>query len=84
MATAQNVIDSVRRLINDETSSAVSGVRWADAELLVWITEAQRELVKLKPEANPVTEKFTIDGTNPRQRLSASTAYRLIRVERNS
>lgn len=81
---ASDVIEAARRLINDETSSAVSGVRWLDAELLDWIGEAQRELVKLKPEAYPVTAVHTVVDTSARQRVSQTTAYKVIRVEANA
>lgn len=84
MATAQTIIDAARRLIADETSAAISGYRWSDAELLAWITEAQRAVVMIKPEANPVTATHTVTTTSARQRLNPATAYRLIRVERNA
>jgi len=83
MATAQEVIDRSRQLINDVASSFVSGLRWSDAELLQWLTDGQREIVKLKPEANAITELFTVMGGSPRQRLDSAIAYRLIRVEAN-
>lgn len=83
MATAQEVIDRARELINDVASTFVSGLRWSDAELLRWLTDGQREIVKLKPEANSVTSLFTVIGGSPRQRLDSAVAYRLIRVEAN-
>lgn len=83
MATAQDVIGRVRKLINDELSSFIAGQRWSDEELLEWITDGQREIVKLKPESNPVTEVFTVVGDLPRQRLDPALSYRLIRVEAN-
>lgn len=82
MATAQNVIDRVRQLINDVASSFVSGLRWTDAEMLQWLTDGQRELVVLEPEANVITEVFSVTAS-PRQSLDPATAYRLIRVEAN-
>lgn len=83
MATAQDVIDRTRQLINDVASSFVSGLRWSDAELLQWLTDGQREIVRLKPEANATTDWFDVEGGFPRQRLSPTLAYRLIRVEAN-
>jgi nitrogen regulatory protein PII-like uncharacterized protein len=83
MATAQEVIDSVRRLINDEAASSVSGSDCSDEELLDWITDAQREIVKLSPEAYTVTEIHAVTADLPRQMISTSSAYKLIRVEAN-
>jgi hypothetical protein len=83
MATAQEVIHRARELINDVASTFVSGLRWSDAELMQWLTDGQREIVKLKPEANAVTSLFTVVDGLPRQRLDPSRTYRLIRVEAN-
>lgn len=83
MATAQNVIDRTRQLINDVASGFVSGLRWADAEMLLWLTDGQREIVVLEPEANPVTAVFDVVAGKPRQSLPAATAHKLIRVEAN-
>lgn len=83
MATAQQVIDRARQLINDVASSFVSGLRWSDAELLQWLTDGQREIVVLEPEANAVTDVFTVADGFPRQQLDPAIAYRLIRVEAN-
>lgn len=83
MATAQNVIDRTRQLINDVATSFVSGLRWADAEMLQWLTDGQREIVLLEPEANPVTALFDVVAGSPRQRLAAATFYKVIRIEAN-
>jgi hypothetical protein len=80
---AQDVIDRVRELINDVPNNFVAGTRWSDEELLQWISDGQREIVKLKPEANAITDGFQVTGGMPRQRLDPSVAYRLIRVEAN-
>lgn len=83
MATAQDVINRARELINDVASDFVSGLRWSDTELLMWLTDGQREIVQLKPEAYVVTDVFEVEGGKPRQRLDPDAAYRLIRVEAN-
>lgn len=83
MATAQDVINRARQLINDVGSGFVAGLRWSDAELLQWLTDGQREIVKLKPEANAVKDWFDVVDGRPRQRLSPTIAYRLVRVESN-
>jgi hypothetical protein len=83
MITAQEVIDRARQLINDVASSFVSGLRWSDAELLQWLTDGQREIVTLEPEANAVTDIFIVADTFPCQQIDPTVAYRLIRVEAN-
>lgn len=83
MATGNDVISRVREVINDNASAFISAVRWSNTELLRWITDAQREIVKTKPEAYPVTALFSVVGTQSRQRLDPEAAYRLLRVEAN-
>lgn len=82
MATAADVINRARHIINDEASSFVSGLRWSDTEMCRWVTDAQRTAVDLKPESNPVTALHTVTA-GPRQRMSASAAVKVIRVEAN-
>ncbi len=95
MATGTEVIRRVRRLISDEVALAVGGVRWSDEELLVWISEAQREIVSLKPEANVHTEVCAVTGGETRQWITSENTpgrvedqplvpARLIRVETNT
>lgn len=83
MATASDVLTRTRELINDVASDYVAGLRWSNDELLQWLTDGQREIVDLKPEANMVTDLFTVVGGFPRQRLNPGVASRLIRVEAN-
>lgn len=96
MATGTEIIRRIRRLISDESNATVSGYRWSDAELLNYITEAQRAVVALKPEAYVFTRAFAPEVAQSRQSLSvglvadededvsaAPVAYRLIRVEAN-
>lgn len=83
MSTVQNIIDSVRRVVHAEMPPAVGALRWTSDEMIAWINEAQREIVKLKPEANPKTVAHTVDTTNARQRLDSSLYYKLIRAEAN-
>lgn len=84
VATAQDIIDRIREIANDNASAFITSVRWTDAELLLWITDAQREIVKTKPEAYPVTELFDVVNDSARQRVDPTLAYRLIRVEANA
>lgn len=83
MATAQEVIDRARDLINDTASAFAAGLRWNTAELLEWISDAQREVTKLQPEAHTITDWFDVVGGIARQRLASSEAFKLIRVEAN-
>lgn len=84
MATAQDVIDRVREVINDNANAFITTVRWSDTELLRWITDAQREVVKVKPESYALTRVFAPEPNMARQRLDSTLAYRLIRVEANA
>jgi hypothetical protein len=93
MATGTEILRRVRRLIIDESTPTVSGKRWSDAELLKYVTEAQRAIVSLKPEAYVFTRVFEPTAGQSRQLLTASallpdgttspSPYRLIRVEAN-
>lgn len=84
MTTAQVVVDRVRQIINDVAGQHITTVRWSDTELMQWITDAQREIVKVKPESYPLTRVFDVVPGLTRQRLDPSEAYRLIRVEANA
>jgi hypothetical protein len=48
VSTGQNIIDRVRYVINDTTSASY---RFTEAELLLWITDGQREIVRRIPRA---------------------------------
>lgn len=80
MSTAASVINRVRYLINDEVAAAVSGQRWTDAELLLWLYDAQCAVIKAIPEANPVTATHTMTALS-RQRLSATLYFKLLSLE---
>lgn len=74
--TANNVITAVRYILQDETP-----VRWSDAELLGWVSDGQREIVNIKPDANAVRANITcVTGTY--QTLPAN-GIRLLDVVRN-
>lgn len=79
MATAQDIIDLVRPLLND----SVAPVRYTDAELTRWISDAQREIVRLKPESNVATALFGVANPSAYQELGPDVAYALVRVEAN-
>jgi len=78
MAVAVNsIVSAVRNVIMD-----AAGIRWTDAELIDWISHAQREIVARKPEATATHGVIAlVPGT--RQGLP-SAAQRLIEVVRNT
>ena len=45
--TGSNIATRVRHLLQDS-----GGIRWGDAELLLYINDAQREIAYLKPDAS--------------------------------
>jgi hypothetical protein len=74
--TGTNIIDRARLTLQDS-----SGVRWTDAELLIYINDAQREVVNIKPEATATHENISL-STGTEQTLP-SGGLRLIKVTRN-
>ena len=56
--------------------------RWSDAELLRWLSDAQRESVKLVPESNPVVQPILLVANAYRQALPAG-GLRLLDITRN-
>lgn len=81
MSTAQDVIDRVRVELNDDRPGG--GQRYSDAKLLSFLTLAQRELVKMKPEVYARADTFTFASTSARQRLSPLSYYQILRVDSN-
>lgn len=78
MATAQDVIDEVRRIIHDETAP----YRWEDAELIDYINAATRQIVTILPDANTVETIETIAAQSARQELPAG-GIKFIKAARN-
>ncbi|MBT4080643.1 MAG: hypothetical protein HOE82_08525 [Gammaproteobacteria bacterium] len=87
MATAQNIDDRVRDILQDSDS-----IKWTEVEMMRWITDAQREVVQLKPDANPKTVTLTPSTAGSKQDLSievtspdvSGTALRVLDVIRNT
>ena len=77
--TGQNIVDRVRRVIQDTTNG---GTRWKDAELLDWVNDAQREIVLVKPNSNAVTADVTM-AAGTKQSLPP-TGLQLLAVIRNT
>lgn len=74
--TGTNIIDRARLTLQDS-----SGVRWTDAELLIYINDAQREIVNFRPEATATHSNVQL-STGTEQTLP-SGGLRLIKVTRN-
>ena len=84
--TAANIISRVQSILQDST-----GIRWTTTELLYWISDAQREICMLKPDAGAVNDIVKLRANTTKQNLSglspdgsnALSANRVIRVIRN-
>lgn len=74
---ASDVLTRARSVLQDETP-----VRWSDAELLRWLSDAMREVAVMVPECYVVTSNLKILANKLRQDLPA-TATRLFDVTRN-
>lgn len=73
---ARQVIDRAKTTLLDET-----GVRWDDGELLNYLNDGQREIIKYKPEAGTVNSSVQlVAGT--KQSLPAGSVA-LVEVTRN-
>lgn len=87
MTTAQVVIDRVREVLNDDAQISVPTIdpeyRYSDAKLLAYLTLAQREILKYKPEAGSRPGTFIFASTDARQRLDPAAYYRISRVDAN-
>ena len=74
--TGANLISRIQDILQDTTS-----IRWPEAELLRYVTDAQREVCNLRPESTATTANTAlVVGT--KQSLP-SGGLRLIRVTRN-
>lgn len=80
MTAASDVLSLLRPQLND----GVAPYRHSDGALLLWLSDGQRLIAQLKPEANPITEPFIPDIAASRQRLDPAIAYALVRVECNA
>jgi len=78
MATSvTDIFRRVRHLIQDGAA-----IRWRDEELLLWLNDAQRELLLFKPDANAVAATFTC-AAGTRQTLPAG-GIQLLDIPRNT
>ncbi len=51
--TVQDILTDARAILIDPVA-----VRWTDAELILWLNDAMRQCVLIKPDCNPITEEF--------------------------
>jgi hypothetical protein len=60
MATIRviDLIDKAEEILQDTTN-----VKWSQQSLLNYLNDAQREIVLIRPDANPVNEAFTLAQT---------------------
>lgn len=72
--TVQDVADRARYVINDP-----SKVRWTDAELFKWLTDALALLLRSKPELFKATVTHTT-AAGARQTIATARAVSLLRV----
>jgi hypothetical protein len=74
--TAGNIVDRAETILQDTTN-----IRWQSTELLQWLNDAQRQIVLLKPDANPVVESVLLTvGT---KQTIPSTGTQFIDMTRN-
>jgi hypothetical protein len=82
--TAQDVVTRAGYLLNDSGNAnavVAANTRWTTDELLLWITDAQREVVVMTPNASAVVEAMPlVAGT--RQTIPAE-GWVLLSVKRN-
>jgi len=73
---ASDVVTRVRNVLQD-----ADGTRWPDEELLIWLTDGQRTVVLVRPDACMRNESLDlVEGT--KQKIPA-TGLRLLDVVRN-
>jgi hypothetical protein len=79
--TAQSIIERATDLLQDKTL-----VRWGVAELVRWFNDAQRAVIKVRPDAMNITTVMTL-AAGPRQDLDnaalALLPVKLIEITRN-
>ena len=74
---ASDIINRARVVLNDGDS-----VRWLDPEMMQWLTDGQRTIVLVRPDASVSNEVLTlVAGTQ--QAIPPTYGYRLLDVVRN-
>jgi len=75
--TAQTIVDRAEKTLLDDTN-----VRWAEAELLEYLNDAQRHIVMLKPDAYTKNTNIQMAASETKNTIPAD-AIRLKRPVRN-
>jgi hypothetical protein len=78
--TVGDIITGARRKLHDEDSSAY---RWSDADLLAYAGQAQREVVKAKPDENPVRVSLQLIAGLTVQDILPAAGWQLLDIVRN-
>ena len=73
---AQHILSRVRNVLQDNT-----GVRWTDGELFDYLSDAQREIANLRPDATAVHSNVLLVGGT--EQTIPTDGLRLIQVIRN-
>jgi len=79
MATGQDLITEVRRIIHDESAT----FRWSDAELIDYINAGQRAIVVLVPEANLVETVVDLTTSRIARQSLPSGGIKFIKATQN-
>ena len=79
MATGQDLIDEVRRVIHDESAT----FRWPDAELIDYINAGQRAIVVLVPEANLIETVVDLTTSRIARQSLPSGGIKFIKATQN-
>ena len=74
--SVQSIVDRVQTSLQDTT-----GIRWPVAELVMWVNDAQREVVLYKPDAS--AQNVVVNLVPGTRQTLPSTGNRLLRIIRN-
>lgn len=75
--TYQSIIDNAEVLLQDEATDQTLR-RWKETELLTWAKEGEHQIVKEKPDANPVVTSTLLSAGS--QQAIAATDLQLLDV----
>jgi hypothetical protein len=79
MASVTELLASASTLLNDS-----SNVRWPQVELLMWLNDAQRAIVTVKPAANMAYANLTMAAGSKQNITTTNAAYwKIMHVTRN-